>query len=81
MGDHRRYKECETLSPHAQIAITYSNSSSAGDLQRATILHNLARFDGEQSQYGLVEERYLKVVAIREKVLGTSAPDTLKSMS
>lgn len=81
LGDYSNWKECETLSPHAQMAITYPNQSDASAVQRAKILHNLARFDGEQSRYELAEERYTEVVAIREKVLGIGDPDTLKSMS
>lgn len=81
LGDYSNWKECETLSPHAQMAITYSNQSDAGAIRRAKILHNLARFDGEQSRYELAENRYTEVVAIRERVLGISDPDTLKSMS
>ena len=81
VGDYCNWKECEMLSPHAQMAITYSNLSNASELRRAKILHNLARFDGEQTRYELAEERYTEVVAIREKGLGVADPDTLKSMS
>lgn len=75
-GDYSNWKECEMLSPHAQMAITYSNKSSASELRRGNILHNLARFGGEQSRYELAEERYTEVVAIREKGLGIGSPDT-----
>ena len=51
LGDYSNWKECEVLSPHAQIAITYSNQSNASELRRAKILHNLAKFDSEQSRY------------------------------
>ena len=80
-GEYSNWKECEVLSPHAQMAITYSDQSNASELRRGKLLHNLARFDGEQSRYELAEERYAEVVAIREKNLGIGNPDTLKSMS
>ena len=81
LGDFSNWRECETLSPHAQTAVNYPDSSNASNLRRAKILHNLARFDGEQSRYELAEKRYKKVIAIREELLGVDNPDTLKSMS
>lgn len=80
-GDFNNWKECETLSPHAQTAINYSDLSVTSDLRRAKILHNFARFDGEQSRYELAEKRYTEVVTIREKLLGIDNPDTLTSLS
>ena len=81
LGDYSNWKECETLSPHAQMAISYSDQSDSSAIQRSTILHNLAKFDGEQSRYELADKRYTEVIAIRERVLGPDHPDTLKSMS
>jgi len=81
LGDFNNWKECEMLSPHAQTAINYPEFSDASNLRRAKILHNLARFDGEQSRYELAEKRYTEVVTIREKHLGIDNPDTLKTLS
>lgn len=80
-GDFDNWKECEMLSPHAQTAISRSESTSVNILRRAKILHNLARFDEEQSRYELAEERFTEVIKIREKFLGIDNADTLKSMS
>ena len=46
-GDCNNWKESEKLAPHALVAIDYEVSSLARQERRATILHNLARFDGE----------------------------------
>lgn len=81
LGDFNNWKECEMLSPHAHMAINYPDFSDVSKLRRAKILHNLARFDSEQSRYELAEKRYTEAVAIREKLLGVDSPDTLKSMS
>lgn len=80
-GDFVNWKECEMLSPHAHAAISHADSASVNILRRARILHNLAKFDQEQSRYELSEKRYAEVVAIREEYLGIDNYDTLKSMS
>lgn len=80
-GDFDNWKECEMLSPHAQAAISRSDSTSINILRRAKILHNLARFDEEQSRYELAEKRFTEVIAIREEFLGIDNCDTLESMS
>lgn len=81
LGDFENWKECEMLSPHAHAAISHADSTSVNILRRAKILHNLARFDEEQSRYELAEKRYAEVIAIRETYLGIDNCDTLKSMS
>ena len=79
VGDIDNWEECETLSPHAQTVIRYSGDINP--LQRAKILHNLARFDDQQGRYALAEARFAEVAAIREELLGINHADTLKSLS
>lgn len=81
VGDYVNWKECEKLSPHAQTVLAYTDASEQGTLQRAQILYNLARFDGEQSRYQMAEQRFAEAVKMRQEVLGVDNPETLKSMS
>ena len=81
LGDYENWKECERLSPHAQTVLSYANTSKESTLQRAQILHNLARFDGEQSRYEMAEYRFKEAANMRQKVLGLNNSETLKTMS
>ncbi|KAL8825534.1 MAG: hypothetical protein Q9191_004358 [Dirinaria sp. TL-2023a] len=79
-GDFDNWKTCEALSSHAQIVIDYEFKSDECLLQRATIQHNLARFDGQQSRYALAHQRYEEVISTRKRILGSDHPDTLQGI-
>ena len=79
-GDYEHWRECEILSPHAQIVINYEYSSKDLLLKRANVLNNLARFDYQQSRYRIAYDRYREVINIRKNLLGPEGLDTLQSI-
>ena len=79
-GDFKNWRICEILSAHAQILIAYEFESEECLLQRATIQHNLARYDGQQSRYLLAHHRYEEVISTRKQLLGLEHPDSLHSI-
>ena len=79
-ADFNNRSTCEALSSHAQIVIAYDFNSDDCLLQRATIQHNLARFDGQQSRYSLAHHRYEEVISTRKRLLGPEHPDTMQSI-
>ena len=79
-GDFNNWKTCEAFSSHAQIVIDYKFESDECLLQRATVQHNLARFDGQQSRYSLAHQRYEEVISTRKRLLGAEHLDTLQSI-
>ena len=79
-GDFENWKACEILSPHAQIAVGYDFDSEECLLMRASVLHNLARFDDQQSRYLLAHDRYEEVISVRKKLLGDVDIATLQSI-
>ena len=79
-GDFNNWKTCEALSSHAQIVIDYKLESEKCLLQRATVQHNLARFDVQQSRYSLAHQRYEEVISTRKRVLGSEHSETLRSV-
>lgn len=80
LGDYENWRQCEALSPHAQLIIRYDYQPDSCLVQRAKVLHNLARFDDQQSRYSLAHERYTEVITVRKKLLGVGNPDTLQSI-
>lgn len=70
IGDFNIGKEDEMPFHHALTAINYPKFSNPCKLHRATLLHNLARLDSEQSRYELAEKRYTEVIANRKRHLG-----------
>lgn len=48
--------------------------------ERMKVLHNLARYNDQRSQYPLAHERYAEVITVRKRLLGVEDPDTLQSI-
>ena len=80
LGNYENWRQCETLSPHAQVVIRYEYRSDSCLIERAKVLHNLARFDDQQSRYALAHARYTEVITARKRLLGVEDPDTLESI-
>lgn len=80
LGEYENWKQCEALSTHAQVVVSYSYDSDECLIKRANVLHNLARFDDQQSRYTRAEARYEEVIALRRRLLGSKSLDTLQSI-
>ena len=80
LGDYKNWPQCEALSQHAQVVIRYEYRSDSCLVERARVLHNLARFDDQQSRYTLAHARYTEAITARKRLLGVEDPDTLQSI-
>lgn len=80
LGHYENWRQCEALSPHAQVVIGYDIQTDSCLVERAKVLHNLARFDDQQSRYHLAHERFTEVITIRKRVLGLEDLATLESI-
>ena len=80
-GNYENWEECETLSPHAQTVLAYTDDADENIQQRALILHNLADFDQQQGRYDEAEVRLKEVITMRTDLFGISNSETLRSMS
>ena len=80
VGNYENWRQCEAHSPHAQVVIRYAYRSDSCLVERAKVLHNLARFDDQQSRYASAHARYTEVITARKRLLGAEDPDTLQSI-
>ena len=80
-GDYENWKQCEQLSPHAYTVLHYLSESDTDLLQRAHLLHNMARYNDTQGKYPLAHSRFSEALDLRKKLLGLHHPDTLETAS
>jgi tetratricopeptide (TPR) repeat protein len=81
VGDFENWKQCEQLYPHAQTVLQYPSESEEDFLQRARLLHNMARYNGTEGRYPLAHSRFSEAFRLRKKLLGPVNPDTLETAS
>lgn len=80
-GDYENWKQCEQLSPHAYTVLHYLSESHTDLLQRARLLHNLARYNDTQGKYPLAHSRFSEALDLRKKLLGAEHPETIETAS
>ena len=80
-GEHRNWKTCEALEPHAQIVLNYIYDSAECKLQQSQILHNGAWYAWRQGRFKGSEEKIQKAIDIRRAYLDSEDPLILSSLS
>jgi tetratricopeptide (TPR) repeat protein len=81
IGDYENWTQCEQLSPHAYTVLQYPSESEEDILQRARLLHNMARYNDTQGRYPLAHSQFSEALNMRKKLLGPEHPDTLVTAS
>ena len=80
-GEHRNWKTCEALEPHAQIVLNYIYDSAECKLQQSQILYNGAHYAWKQGRFKVLEEMIQKAIDIRRAYLDSEDPLILSSLS
>jgi len=80
-GEHKNWKLCELLLPHARKVLGYMYSSRASQLCYATVCQNLSWYDNSQGRYKSAFEAAKVALEVRQQFLGDLDPATLTSTS
>jgi tetratricopeptide (TPR) repeat protein len=81
VGDFENWRKCEQLYPHAQLVLQYPSESNEEFLQRALLLHNMARYNDAEGRYPVAHSRFSEALTLRKKLLGLEDFDTLETAS
>jgi tetratricopeptide (TPR) repeat protein/transcriptional regulator with XRE-family HTH domain len=80
-SDFKQWSRCEQLLPHVQLCAIWIERCSIAEAEAGPLLHKAGTYLLERGQYTDAQPLLVQALAIREQHLGTSHPDTARSLN
>jgi tetratricopeptide (TPR) repeat protein len=80
-GERENWDRCEVYLPQVQMVLESNDGSEAGAEFKADLLHNASSYFRVKGYHGRAEQVGREAVEMRQKLLGSSHPDTILSLT
>lgn len=76
-GLYESWRTCKVLLPHARAVLQHDPEADAGQIKRAMLRRNVARYDFDQGRYQVALDEAKEAYRIAQKLLASQDPLTL----